>query len=529
MTAVLTSGDGLSASSARDVRDVLGRSILTDGLDLVLDLDRSGGSYLVDARDGTRYLDMFTFFASSALGMNHPALTDAAFRAELAQAAVNKPSNSDVYSVPMARFVQTFARVLGDPALPHLFFVDGGALAVENALKVAFDWKSRLNESRGIDPALGTRVLHLRGAFHGRSGYTMSLTNTDPNKVARFPKFDWPRIDAPVVTPDADIVALERESLRQARAAFEAYPHDIACFIAEPIQGEGGDRHMRPEFFAAMRELCVEYDALLIFDEVQTGVGMTGTPWAYQQLGVTPDVVAFGKKAQVCGVMAGGRVDDVPDNVFRVSSRINSTWGGNLTDMVRARRILEVIVPGPHGDGEIERGDDADDPQRMPVLHEPVAGPLRGDGAPVQLARETDRELADIDHLLHFAEGFGGDLAGLDGHQRAQIGLVLDEQLTQPGHERAAHRCRGGAPRGKGLRRFGDRRIRIGGGALRNGEEHFAGDGRAGVQAVVAGLTQCDVGTDGLQRGTHAVAELIGSREEILHLRLKGSHDAAFS
>ncbi|OBJ46582.1 L-lysine 6-transaminase [Mycolicibacterium mucogenicum] len=343
MTAVLTSGDGLSAGSARDVRDVLGRSILTDGLDLVLDLDRSGGSYLVDARDGTRYLDMFTFFASSALGMNHPALTDAAFRAELAQAAVNKPSNSDVYSVPMARFVQTFARVLGDPALPHLFFVDGGALAVENALKVAFDWKSRLNESRGIDPALGTRVLHLRGAFHGRSGYTMSLTNTDPNKVARFPKFDWPRIDAPVVSPGVDIVALERESLRQARAAFEAYPHDIACFIAEPIQGEGGDRHMRPEFFAAMRDLCVEYDALLIFDEVQTGVGMTGTPWAYQQLGVTPDVVAFGKKAQVCGVMAGGRVDDVADNVFRVSSRINSTWGGNLTDMVRARRILEVI------------------------------------------------------------------------------------------------------------------------------------------------------------------------------------------
>lgn len=142
---------------------VLARSILADGLDLVLDLDRSSGSHLVDARTGKRYLDMFTFFASSALGMNHPALADEEFRAELAQAAVNKPSNSDVYSVPMARFVDTFARVLGDPALPHLFFVDGGALAVENALKVAFDWKSRLNESRGLPSELGTRVLHLRG------------------------------------------------------------------------------------------------------------------------------------------------------------------------------------------------------------------------------------------------------------------------------------------------------------------------------------------------------------------------------
>jgi L-lysine 6-transaminase len=348
MTAVLSSRTRAELAIAPDnVREVLSRSILADGLDFVLDVERSAGSYLVDARTGARYLDMFTFFASSALGMNHPALAgDEAFRAELAAAAVNKPSNSDVYSVAMARFVDTFARVLGDPALPHLFFVDGGALAVENALKVAFDWKSRLNESRGIDPALGTKVLHLRGAFHGRSGYTLSLTNTDPNKVARFPKFDWPRIDAPFIRSGLDdraIAELEAESLRQARAAFESHPNDIACFLAEPIQGEGGDRHFRPQFFAAMRELCDEFDALLIFDEVQTGCGMTGTAWAYQQLGVMPDVVAFGKKTQVCGVMAGGRVDEVADNVFNVSSRINSTWGGNLVDMVRSRRILETI------------------------------------------------------------------------------------------------------------------------------------------------------------------------------------------
>src|ERR1700716_1842217 len=232
MTAVLTP-IGIAPNNGRDV---LARSILADGLDFVLDIDRSSGSYLVDARTGERYLDMFTFFASSALGMNHPALAyDDEFREELADAAVNKPSNSDVYTVPMARFIDPFARVLGDPALPHLFFVDGGALAVENALKVAFDWKSRHNEALGIDQELGTKVLHLRGAFHGRSGYTLSLTNTDPNKVARFPKFDWPRIDAPYIRPDLDDAAideLEAESLRQAREAFEAHLHDIACFIA---------------------------------------------------------------------------------------------------------------------------------------------------------------------------------------------------------------------------------------------------------------------------------------------------------
>jgi L-lysine 6-transaminase len=346
-----------AVTEAHWVHDLLSRNMLVDGFDLVLDLTRSTGSYLVDARDGRSYLDMFTFVSSSALGMNHPALAgDEEFRAELIEAALNKPSNADVCTVAMATFVETFARVLGDPALPHLFFVEGGALAVENALKVAFDWKSRHNEARGIDPELGTRVLHLRGAFHGRSGYTLSLTNTKPVSVARFPKFDWPRIDAPYVRPGADMDALEAESLRQARAAFEAYPHDIACFVAEPIQGEGGDRHFRPEFFAAMRDLCDEYDALLIFDEVQTGCGLTGTPWAYQQLGVAPDVVAFGKKTQVCGVMAGRRVDEIADNVFAVASRINSTWGGNLTDMVRARRILEVIEADELFDRAAEQG-----------------------------------------------------------------------------------------------------------------------------------------------------------------------------
>ena len=327
-----------------DVHSSLGRHLLVDGFDLVLDLVESSGSRLVDARTGTSYLDLFTFFASSALGMNHPALVeDPVFTAELLEAARNKPSNSDIYTVAMARFVDTFSRVLGDPGLPHLFFVEGGALAVENALKVAFDWKSRWNESHGLDPRLGTKVLHLQEAFHGRSGYTLSLTNTDPVKVARFPQFAWPRIPSPYLSPDLDVISREHEALAAARAAFVQHPHDIACFLMEPIQGEGGDHHFRPEFLQAMQALCHEHDALFVLDEVQSGAGMTGSAWAFQQMGVQPDVVAFGKKTQVCGVMAGGRVDEVPDNVFAVSSRINSTWGGSLVDMVRCRRILEVV------------------------------------------------------------------------------------------------------------------------------------------------------------------------------------------
>ncbi|HLI44663.1 MAG TPA: L-lysine 6-transaminase [Acidimicrobiales bacterium] len=346
-----------------DAHAVLSRHLLVDGYPLVLDLAKSHGSWLVDARDGTEYLDFYTFFASSPLGLNPPGLADdASFLEHLAVVAANKPANSDIVTVELARFADTFARVLGDPELPHLFFIEGGALAVENALKVAFDWKSRRNEAAGRSRDLGTRVLHLRHAFHGRSGYTMSLTNTDPVKVDRFPKLDWPRISSPAVTFPieehmADVEAAERLALAEAEAAFARHPHDIACFIAEPIQAEGGDRHLRAEFLRAMQELCRANDALFVLDEVQTGVGVTGTAWCYQQLGLEPDVVAFGKKVQLGGVMAGRRVDEVEENVFRTPSRINSTWGGNLVDMVRSTRLLELIEATGAMANAAERGE----------------------------------------------------------------------------------------------------------------------------------------------------------------------------
>ena len=124
-----------------DVRGRLARHVLTDGFHLVLDLPRSEGSWITDARDGERYLDLYSFFASAPLGINPPGITgDQAFLGLLAEAATNKPTNPDIYTGHYADFADAFARVLGDPALPHLFFIEGGALAVENALKCAFDW-----------------------------------------------------------------------------------------------------------------------------------------------------------------------------------------------------------------------------------------------------------------------------------------------------------------------------------------------------------------------------------------------------
>lgn len=165
-----------------------------------------------------------------------------------------------------------------------------------------------------------------------------------------FPKFpDWPRIDTPAIVFPLEknldsVKAAEAEALAQIDRAAATYGHDLACLIIEPIQGEGGDNHFRREFFQALRERADRYDFMLIFDEIQTGMGLTGDWWAWQGIGVAPDIFCFGKKAQVCGIACSKRVDEVPNNVFRESSRINSTWGGNLVDMVRCTGYIEIML-----------------------------------------------------------------------------------------------------------------------------------------------------------------------------------------
>jgi len=334
---------------AKDVHDTLKRHMLVDGYPIVVDLENSKESWIRDLISGRLYLDFFSFFGSNPIGMNHASMLDADVTARLAKAAVQKVSNADYYTKYMAEFVDTLSRSAAPPELPHFFFVDGGALAVENAMKAAFDWKVKKNRAAGR-PDGGSQILHFEHAFHGRSGYTLSVTNTDPVKTDLFPKFSWPRVSCPAITfPLAGenlerVVAAETRAVTEIERAFDAHPHDIAAILIEPIQAEGGDHHFRSEFLHQLRRIANEREALLVFDEVQTGMGLTGKWWAYQHFGVVPDILCFAKKMQVGGIFAGGRLDEVKDNVFHVPSRINSTFGANLTDMVRVTHILEIIV-----------------------------------------------------------------------------------------------------------------------------------------------------------------------------------------
>lgn len=329
------------------VHEVLSQNILADGMDIVLDLKRSRQAKVFDAKTGKEHLDFFSFFATSPVGLNHPKINNDEFKAELAEVATTKPSNSDIYTVQMAEFVDTFARIAKPEHFKYLFFIDGGALAVENGLKAAFDWKVRKNFQKGYKEEKGHQVLHFREAFHGRTGYTMSLTNTDPNKVAYFPKFNWPRIDNPKIKfPLEDnleeVKKAEEKAIKQIHEAIANNPDDIAVMIIEPIQGEGGDNFFRKEFLQELRKIADENEILLMFDEVQSGFGLTGKMWAHQHY-VNPDIVSFGKKTQICGIMVSDRIDEVENNTFHKASRLNSTWGGNLTDMVRSKKFMEII------------------------------------------------------------------------------------------------------------------------------------------------------------------------------------------
>src|SRR5882672_2036595 len=365
---------------------VLEKHVLMDGFKIVIDLEKSRGSYMYDEATGGRLIDLYGFFGSLTIGFNHPYFDEPAVKEDLLRAAKFKVANSDIYSEGYAEFVDAFSRVAGFPPLERYLFIEGGALAIENTLKAAMDWKVRKNMATGRGER-GTEILHFRHAFHGRSGYTMSLTNTDPRKTDLFAKFNWPRVSNPAIDfslpeneREGDVIEREKKSEAEIRKFIDERGIDIAAIIIEPIQGEGGDNHFRGEWLRKLREICDESDILLIFDEVQTGLCTTGRTWCCQHFNVQPDLLAFGKKVQVCGVMAGPRLDEVKDNAFRLPSGLNSTWGGNYTDMIRSMHFLRIIEMENLVGNARTQGENFLDQLRDLQKEEPLISAARGRG-----------------------------------------------------------------------------------------------------------------------------------------------------
>ncbi len=324
---------------ANKVHDTLRKYILVDGYPFVVDLKNSHGCWLVDKRNGNELLDCYSMHAAMPISWNHPKLKER--RQRLWDVAEYNPSNSDCYTEPYAEFVEAFAKFT--PDFCHYFFISGGTLGVENALKAAFDWKAKKLKLFDDVQSNSMDIIHFTNAFDGRSLGSLSITNTDPSKTQWFPKFNWSRTACPSkdLFPEVDIEILEAMVLNDIENTLKK--NQVAAVLLEPIFSEGGDLYIRKEFMQGLRRLTNQYETLLILDEVQTGVGLSGRDWCYQHFDIIPDLMVFGKKTQVSGFCSTKRIDEIPNNVFNVSSRINSTFGGNLVDMTRATIFLEII------------------------------------------------------------------------------------------------------------------------------------------------------------------------------------------
>jgi 4-aminobutyrate aminotransferase/(S)-3-amino-2-methylpropionate transaminase len=236
--------------------------------------------------------------------------------------------------------------------------VTTGAEAVENALKAAFAWKARRNRGGAgwttddltavmrneQTSANALTVLSFEGGFHGRTLGALSATRSKPIHKLDFPAFNWPVVPFPASRfPLAEHAAANREaearSLQAITDVLDRQGHRVAALLVEPIQGEGGDRHASPEFFRALRRLLSGREVAFVVDEVQTGLGATGTFWAHHAwlLDEPPDIVTWSKKFQLGGLFL--REEFLPAEPYRIFN----TFLGDPLRAAQANVILDVV------------------------------------------------------------------------------------------------------------------------------------------------------------------------------------------
>ena len=273
------------AITANDVLHTIEQHVLLDGFKIVIDLEKSRGSYIHNAATNSRLIDLYGFFGSLPIGYNHSYFEQEDVKRDLLRAARIKVANSDIYSEGYARFVETFSRVAGLPPLERYLFIEGGALAIENTLKAAMDWKVRKNMAAGRGER-GTDILHFRHAFHGRTGYTMSLTNTDPRKTDLFAKFNWPRVSNPHIDfslPEGGADerchrARTRSRSRKSGGRLRSAASTFVRSSSNRFRAKAATTIFAVNGCKKLREICDENEMLLIFDEVQAGWEQPAAP-----------------------------------------------------------------------------------------------------------------------------------------------------------------------------------------------------------------------------------------------------------
>ncbi|GAA5899346.1 hypothetical protein JCM8208_001622 [Rhodotorula glutinis] len=351
--------DSVPGPASREASQVIGQFQDPRAHVLVADYAKSKGNYLVDV-DGNQHLDVFAQIASIAIGYNHPTLIELAKTDEFAIASMNRPALGSFPGADWAETIQKGLLTVAPKGVPHLFTQMDGSGANEGALKAAFmayralltlrpppstQMASCMNNASPGSPELV--AMSFKSGFHGRLFGSLSLTRSKAIHKLDIPAFDWPAVSWPSIKYPLDEYASENAEAEARTIArveetiveWAKKGKKVAALIVEPVQAEGGDNHASPSFFKALRTVTREHGVYLIVDEVQTGVGATGSFWAHEkwQLDHPPDFVTFSKKMQAAGYYhAESTRPSLPYRNY-------NTWMGSPAIAMQAREIISFV------------------------------------------------------------------------------------------------------------------------------------------------------------------------------------------
>jgi len=280
--------------------------------------EKSFGNYLYDDFTNESYLDFFGMYASSVLGHNHKAFSEKSYINGLINCSKIKVTNCEFKTKYSVLFDNNFTKFCNhNNYFTNFHYCCTGSLAVEAAIKTCLHYKNYDD----------LKVLSLKNSFHGANSFGVFVTDRK-----------YPAAKKLSGLPSGYLLQSEANIKRIETLLDE---NNITCVLIEPIRCSAGDIYADKLFFKKLRELCTKNDVPLVFDEIQTGFCATGKVWYFEHLDIIPDIVIFGKKCQVSGMMTNKRLSRIFDKDNR--TRLDVTFNGDVVDMHRCSQIIKVI------------------------------------------------------------------------------------------------------------------------------------------------------------------------------------------
>jgi len=298
-----------------------------------IDFDKSNKSFIFDKNTKTKYLDFFGQYVTLALGYNNKIFKSKEFINDMMKVSKQKIVNNEILSDESKNFDKIFSNFTSKNIFEYFHYFCTGSLAVEAAIKTAMDYKKIVNP----------QIISFKGSFHGINGYGGIITDRfEPvnQRLKGFPGNYWKQFNNSIYEYNNNKKFYDEEKLNQTIDNIEKtlIKKKTCCILIEPIQATYGDHYFPMLFFKKIRTLCNKYDVPLIFDEIQTGFYATGKTWYYEHTNITPDILIFGKKTQLSGIMVKKKFN----NIFKKPIRLEVTWDADIVDMVRCKYIIEA-------------------------------------------------------------------------------------------------------------------------------------------------------------------------------------------